>query len=374
VRVAFCIDNMNVGGTELNALRTARHLLERGVGLSVFSLSSEGPLLQRYAELEVPVHVLPIESLYGRTAWRYGRELARTLRHERTQVLHAHDLYSNVFAAPWSRLAGAAFIASRRWWKGPARRVQRWANRCSYALADRVLANSPAVGELLTTTERVRPSKVIVVPNFLEEEAFETPPPGWREGLARELALPEERLVIGIVASLSPIKDHATLLQAVATMVADWPQLHVVLVGDDRGRRSQLEALTAELELQERVHFAGQRPAAPSLHHLFDVSVLTSTSEGMPNSIIEAMAAGRPVVATSVGAVKDAIADGITGVLVPPRDVQALRSQLNLLLGDPRRRNLLGAAGRKKARAQYSVAAAIEPLLGTYLSLAGRTR
>ena len=145
MRVAFCIDNMNVGGTELNALRTARLLVREGVDVRVFSLSDHGPLLEQYRQLDVPVHPLPLGRLYGGQALRRGRELMGLVRRHRVQVVHAHDFYSNIFAGPWARLGGASFIASRRWWEGPERRAQRWANRAGYVLAHRVLANSPGV-------------------------------------------------------------------------------------------------------------------------------------------------------------------------------------------------------------------------------------
>ncbi len=372
LRVAFCIDNMNIGGTEMNAVRTARLLREAGVELRVFSLVTEGPLLDRYAELGIPVHLLPIRRLYGRAALDAGRRLLAMLRLHSVEVVHAHDFYSNIFAAPWARMAGTAFIASRRWWEGPDRRAQRWANRASYALAHRVLANSESVADLLVRTERVRRSRVVVVPNFLDDEAFNPPPPGWRESFARKLGLSAGGLVVGVVASLSPIKDHATLLRAVAALAGRWPGLRVVLAGADGGSQPSLEGLAAELGIADRIRYAGLCPNHPSPHHLFDIAALTSVSEGLPNSVLEAMASARPVVATRVGAIPDAVVDGETGLLVPPQDPEAVAGALDALLRDPERRVRAGAAGRDRARAQYSSAAAIGRLCRLYRELARR--
>jgi L-malate glycosyltransferase len=369
LRVAFCIDNMNVGGTEMNALRTARHLLDHGIDLSVFSLTTSGPLLHRYAELGVPVQFLPIGSLYGKRAVRYGRQLAATVRREGIDVVHAHDFYSNIFAAPWTRLAGAAFIASRRWWEGPDRRAQRWANRWAYMFAHRVLANSPSVATLLTDIERVRRDLVTVIPNFLEEEAFRRPPEEWLHGLAGELRLPAARRVVGVVASLQPIKNHSMLLRAVAVLAASHPDLVAVLVGGDGGTRSDLERLAAELGIADRVRFAGFRPSLPSPHHLFDISALTSDSEGLPNSVLEAMAAGRPVVATAVGAISDVVEDGVTGYLVEPGDVVALADRLGRLLDSGELRAQMGAAGQAVAASGHMPDAAIERLIALYADL-----
>lgn len=375
LRVAFCIDNMDVGGTELNALRTARHLLSASVDLRVFTLNADtGPLCQRYTDLGVPIHVLPLKRLYGRNAIARGREMVDILQRRSVQVVHAHDFYSNIFAAPWTRWAGAAFIASRRWWEGPDRRGQRWANRGAYVLAHRVLANSMSVGELLVRRELVPRKRVVIVPNFLDEQAFEAPPPGWVDAFARELNVPEGSLVVGVVASLSPIKDHATLLRAVASLAADWPRLRVVLVGRDAGCRSSLERLAVELGILERVHFAGQRSNHPSAHNLFDISVLTSVSEGLPNSVLEAMACARPVVATAVGAIPDVVRDGENGFLVEVGNSEQLKDRLQALLKDPALSRRLGAKGRERARHEYSAGAAIGQLLATYTSLAQQVR
>lgn len=369
LRVAFCIDNMNPGGTELNAIRTAPHLLAAGVDLSVFCLSDDGPLLERYAALGVRVDPLPLRSLYGRSALAAGREMRRIIMGRGIGIVHAHDFYSNIFAGPWVRSARSRFIASRRWWEGPASRAQRWANRASYLLADRIVANAPRVAALLTNQERVPKRRVVVIPNFVDDAAFDQPPAGWVDRIAHELALPEERVVIGVVANLSAIKDHATLLTAVASLAPEHPSLHVVLVGNDGGSRADLERLSKELGLATRIHFAGHLPNLPSPHHLFDVSVLTSISEGMPNSLIEAMAAARPVVATAVGAVPDAVVEGETGFLVPPRSPEILGERLAHLIHDVALRRRLGAAGKMRAEAGHRAPAAIGPLLEVYRAL-----
>jgi len=370
LRVAFCIDNMEFGGTELNALRTAPHLLAAGVELTVISLTGTGPLIERYEALGVPIEILPLRRLFGRASWHYGMSLARTIRQRKIQVVHAHDFYSNIFAAPWARLGGAAFLASRRWWEGPDRRSQRIANRASYMLANGVLANSESVGRLLVEHDRVSRRKVTVIPNFVDDSAFLPPQPGWIDRTAASIGLPAHRIVVGTVANLSPVKDQRTLLSAVATLASGWPALHVVLVGRDGGSQRDLENHAALLGIADRAHFPGFMENLPSPHHLFDVSTLTSVSEGMPNSIIEAMAAGKPVVATAVGAVPDAVLHGVTGLLLPPSQPTSLAKLLESLLQQPGVRVQFGEAGRSRARASYSRQAAVSSLLSLYHSLA----
>jgi L-malate glycosyltransferase len=368
IRVAFAIDNMEAGGTELNAVRLAERLDRDRFSLRVVCLRAEGPLVARYVAAGIPIESFPIRSLYSRSAVRQGARLARFLRSHRVAILHAHDIYSNAFAVPWARVAGARTIASRRWWEGFQSPAWRLTSRLSYRAAHAVLANSASIGRLLVEAQGVPPARVAVVPNFLDESAFERPAPGLLTALRQELRLEGAAPVVGIVANLLPVKDHATLLLAAAILRRRRPELRVVLVGDGPCR-ADLEALAASLGLGGAIVFAGRRPNVPNLHHLFDISVLCSTSEGLPNSILEAMAASRPVVATKVGAVSDAVIDRETGNIVAPADHEQLAAALDELSGDTVRAARIGRAAAARARTHYSARAAVDALESLYLRL-----
>jgi glycosyltransferase involved in cell wall biosynthesis len=307
--------------------------------------------------------------MYGPNALREGLRLRRYLRD--VDVVHSHDMYSNVFATFWARAAGAPVVLSSRRWEVFPRRVYALANRLAYRSSDCVVANSPWVAKLVRTGEGVAADRIAVVPNFVDDAAFVAPRPDERARLLAELGVPRDALVIGIVANLSPIKDHATFLRAVARLAPAWPSLHAVLVGEGSCRPA-LEAQAREAGIADRVHFAGLRPHTPNLHHLFDVSALTSTSEGFPNSLVEAMAAGRPVVATAVGGVVDAVEEGVTGLLAPAGDDARLAELAASLLEQPVRRRAMGAEGRARAQARYSASAALGALEGLYESLLAR--
>ena len=372
LRVLFCTDNLGVGGTELNAVRTAERLVGLGVNLRVALLGSDGPLRERYAARDVPVHPFPIDSLYGACAIRQGRAFAAFCRERRVDVVHCHDAYSNVFGSIWGRAARVpGILVSRRWGATHNNAKLRLANRLAYRLASRVLANSASVGASLVRDEGVARRRVVVVPNFVEAEAFEPPGAGERAALRAALGLPASGRVVGIVARLDPVKDHATLLRAFALLAARLPDVHLAIVGDGPCREA-LEALAAGLGPAGRVHFAGMRPNRPNPHHLFDVSVLTSLSEGFPNSVVEAMAAARPVVATDVGGMRDALLDGATGRLVPAGDPAALADALASVLEDAAGADAMGRAGRERAEALFSAEPVIAGLLALYGELARR--
>jgi glycosyltransferase involved in cell wall biosynthesis len=173
---------------------------------------------------------------------------------------------------------------------------------------------------------------------------------------------------VGIVASLLPIKDHATLLRAIAPLVARWPELRLVVVGQGP-ELEPLRALGAALGITDAIRFAGHRPQHPSFHFLFDVSVLCSVSEGFPNTLVEAMAAGRPIVATDVGGVGDAVRNGDNGFLVPASDPDALGRALSSLIQDGRLRSIMGAVGARRARDEFHASRVVSSLERLYENL-----
>jgi glycosyltransferase involved in cell wall biosynthesis len=351
LRIAFLVDGFAVGGTELNAVRTAEAIDRSRYDLTVLGMRRDGPLLERYRAAGVRVEDFAFRGLRHPDAVTMVPRHVRWLRAHGIDVLHAHDKYSNMYGALIGRLARVPLlIASRRFENHGARRFAV-GNRVAYHLADRALANSDGVGALLVR-EGIPPAKVAVVPNFLDDAAFEPAPPAARAAFAAELALPADAIVVGCVARLVPVKDHPTLLRAFADVARAEPRAVLVLVGDGPSRAA-LEALAGELGVAHAVRFAGQRENAVNLHQSFDVSTLSSVSEGFPNTVIEALAAAVPVVATDVGAVRDAVVDGRTGLVVPAGDSAAFGRALLALVRDPARRAALGAEGRRLALARY---------------------
>lgn len=368
IRVAFCLDSFGIGGTELNAVRTAEALDFNRFELYVMYLQNRGPLRARYEDLGVRMAHFPISNLYSPRTAVQGFQLARLLRRWGIDVVHAHDIYTNIFAVPWARLlGGCAVIASRRWWYEAPRPELVTLNRWVYSLAHRVLGNSNGVVKLLSDEEGVAPDKIIEIPNFLGETAFESVDEASSIAQRRAWGLPDNVLVIGMVARLAPVKNHALLLRAAVQLGL----FHIVLVGDGPSR-AELEHLAQQLGIASRVHFTGEVISPLNLHQFFDVSVLCSTSEGFPNSLIEAMAAARPVIATPVGGVTDVVEDDVTGMIVPVDDEAPLVRALRMLEADPQLRTRLGEAGREAVRAKFSQEIVIEKLAALYEKLAAR--
>jgi glycosyltransferase involved in cell wall biosynthesis len=367
-RVAFFIDKFGVGGSELNAVRTAEALDPNRIDLRVFHFDEEGPLRKRYEALGVQMVHLPISGFLSWSSLKQGWRLARELRRWKAQVLHAHCVYTNIFSAPWaSLLGGCRVIASRRWWHFSPRPGLSTANRYAYRLADRVLANTEAVAAMLYRDEHVPQNKVVTIHNFLDDTAFQVADASRSAAQRSAWGVPDGAVVIGIVARLHDVKNHTLLLEAFAQLDHG---AHLVMVGDGPMRGS-LEQLAANLGISKRVHFAGEVVSRENLHAHFDISVLCSHSEGFPNTIIEAMAVARPVVSTPVGGVVDVVQDGVTGLLA--KDATAFASALRRLCNDAPLRERLGHAGQALVSSRYRRAKVIENLSALYESLARKT-
>lgn len=373
--VAFVIDNMRLGGTELNAVRTAERLDRDRFDLRMFCLNAKGPLADRYRAMGVPVTEVPVRSLYGPSMVRTGLHFARELRRQGVQIVHAHDMYSNIFASIWGRVARVpVVITSRRWWHTCPNRKLRAGNRVAFRLSDAVLANSAAVARSVHEEAGVASAAVWTVPNFADDHAFEPLTPAERALVRRGWRVPGDTPVVGCVARLDPLKDHATLLRAVASLRDGVRRVHLVLIGDGE-MRGALERLAADLAIADHVTFVGEVRDGQNHHRAFDISVLASLSEGFPNTLVEAMAAGRPVVATAVGGSVDAVVDGETGLLVPPGAPHELSAALKRLLDEPDTRSLMGRAGQERARRLYDARRTVGTLEDMYERLlAGAAR
>ena len=369
VRVAFCLDSFEIGGTELNAVRTAEALDPKRIELSVFHLQTHGPLRSRYERLGVRMTHVPIPNLYSPRTAIQGIRLAKMLRDANVDIVHSHDIYCNIFVVPWARaFTRCSIIASRRWSYYAPRAGLARINRLSAQFAHHILANSSGVADVLTVEEGVPRKKIVEIPNFLETNAFVAVSPADRAAQRRAWGIPDGAFATGIVARLRPVKNHVLLFKAAAQLD---DQFHLMIIGDGP-LKAELESLARKLRIESRVHFAGEVVSDRNLHQFLDVSVLCSLSEGFPNAVIEAMAATVPVVATPVGGVIDAVTDGVTGILVPLNDPAPLADALRTLEANSALRAQLGGAGRDAAHAKFSQEIVIEKLSSLYEILAGR--
>jgi glycosyltransferase involved in cell wall biosynthesis len=235
--------------------------------------------------------------------------------------------------------------------------------------ADRIITVSDSLHAQFEGIGAAAQSKLFTISNGIDLCAFAQPDPAWAR---RELGLPENAPVVGMVARLAPQKGPLEFVRAAALVSRRFPEVRFALVGDGP-LRPQVETLARELGVANHLTLAGHRAEAPALTQAFDVAVVASLSEGSSLTAMEAMAWGKPVVATAVGGVREVVADGETGVLVPPGDAQALAEAIARLLADRQKAQILGEAGRRRVEREFSLMRMIERTQEVYLATAHAT-
>ncbi len=345
MRVHFLASTLARGGAETVALALSRGLGRRGHEVRWSLLREAGALgntLDETVDLRAGLAPgrIPLGAI-GRLRRRLaGSEALYVLDHQNAVVMAG-------MAAPLAgvRRRVVAIHTTGLWGGGPS--LGR-PFRAALAGYHAVLALSPGHARYLIDNERVPEEKIRVVQNGVDLGRFENLP---GRGKARDrLGLPAGAEVVGSVAMLRPEKNQGLLLEAAARLRPLHPDLHVVLVGEGPGRE-KLAARAARADLAGAVHFLGARADVPEILPAFDLFVLPSLPlvETQPVAVLEAMAAGVPVVATRVGDLAALLEDGRAGTLVPPGDVDALAEALEGLLQAPSERGALAARGRSVA-------------------------
>ncbi|MHB2148718.1 glycosyltransferase [Calditrichota bacterium LG25] len=288
-------------------------------------------------------NALPFLEVKVRHGWdlQAARKIARFIGENRSNILHAHSSHALSLGLLVKLLAPSVkLIASRRVdfsVKKPLVGALKYNNR----LIDRIVCISENIANVLTA-DGVNPAKLSVIHSGIDPDRFKAQP---AEDFRKELGISREHLVVGTVAALVGHKDYPTLLRAAALVVKRHPRVTFCAVGEGADR-PQLEELHRRLGLGDRFRFVGFRADLDRFYALFDVFALSSYKEGLGTSVLDALACGLPVVASRAGGIVEMIEDEKNGLLVPPRDEQALASALLRLLQDEALRKRLSRNAR----------------------------
>ena len=372
-RVLHLLTSFEVGGTERQAVELLKRIDRRRFDVSLAALRLEGPLYQEVAAIFPRVPQFPLTSFYNANAAKQLMRLRGLMIGERVDILHAHDFYAGLLGAAAARLARVRVIACQRHMRLSDRRVHEWGTRFTHRLAHRVLVNSEAIRDHLLADGHIAPEKIIVIRNGLSAAAERAVLDSdgrakRRAALLRELNLEEGAKLIGLVARLQPVKGHRYFIAAASRIAAAEPNAHFLLVGDGALRR-EIEEQAAQAGVNDRVHLLGARDDAATIAAGFDVAVSASLSEGLPNAVMEAMAAGAPVVATSVGGTAELVIDGATGFLAPPTDADALARRILDALLDPEQSARMAAQGRRRILDLFSMRRMVESVEQLYAEM-----
>ena len=364
------IDSFDQGGSERQAVELTKGLYHSGkYKVHVACLNDHGVLR---TELEqIGFHDIPefkLTRFYNLNGAKQVRRFAQLLRDLNIDVLHTHDFYTNIFGMAAAALARLkAPVASRRESSKRAshkRRVERGA----YRVARAVIANCENVREQLIA-EGVPQEKIVTIHNGLNTSRFAPRVDFNRAQALARLGLnvdPASKFVC-IVANLRPVKDHETFLRAMQLVSKEVPDAAFLLAGEGELLES-LQAIAAELGIGDRTFFLGRCRITEDVLALSEVCVLSSISEGFSNSIIEYMAASRPVVATDVGGAREALTDN-TGFLVEPGDFRKVAEHVIYLLRHPDVSQAMGQRAQMRATKEFSAARQLKRVEDLYEQL-----
>ncbi len=353
-RVLYLVDTLNVGGTETQVVQVALRLHSRSHPVVVGCLRAEGPLLDVLKREGVPV----FEFRKGKTLLSLNGvyqvlRLALFLRRQQFQTVHAHDLWSNLLGVPAAWLARTPIIISSRRYLADLDWYTPWRSkvmRMIYRLSTHVTVNSSSVRDLLVQRGGLPPEKIRVLHNAVDVGRVASAPRD-RDRLFPDIG--SQSKLIAVVANMySRVKGHTSLISAAPHVCRDIPGAIFVLIGDGE-ERLNLEKQVRQAGLEKNFLFLGHRSDVPELLACCDLSVLPSEAEALPNSLLEAIAVGLPVVGTCVGGIPEIIMDGVNGLLVPPKNPQALTEAILRILQDPHFAKKLSRGGQEMIRTHF---------------------
>lgn len=380
IRVMRIIARLNIGGPAIHVA-----LLTAGMRDNTFTTTlvtgqvgaAEGDMTYLADELGIAPVVIP----------GLGREISllddlraffallKQMLQERPHIVHTHTAKAGFLGRLAARLSGVPVVVHTfhghvfRGYFGPLRTAAfLWLERLSALMTDRILTISDGLRDDLVALRIAAPERITVIPLGLDLRPL-AESKKLRGRFRRELGWNNRTLLVGIIGRLVPIKNHDLFLKAAQEVRKALPQTCFVIVGDGE-RRSELEQMAAGLGLADAVRFVGWRRDLPAIYSDLDAVVIASRNEGTPVSLIEAMAAGAPVVSTAVGGVPDLLEDGKLGVLVPPDNVTELAEGVIRVLREGRGDRTLQAQAH--ALQQYDSARLVADMRALYQTLLQR--
>lgn len=365
IKIFYLIGTLDVGGTERQLVEMVTRLDRRRFSPVVCCLAMGGALEHDLRRSGIPVHVIGLRGIGPKriltnlpTITKELARLIRLLRAESPDIVHGFLFWAYVIGAFAARLARVPIvIASRRslsLFKADRPHyllVERFANRTT----DLFIANSEAVREDAIRTEGIDPGRIRVVYNGLDIDRFMK---GGGKDFRQQHDIPSDVPVVAVVANFIAYKGHTYFFDAWLRLLETHPRAVALLAGDGP-TRSQLESRARASGVAGSLRFIGTCHDIPALLSACTMLVHPSLQEGFSNAIIEAMAAGRPVVVTDVGGNREAVTDGVNGLVVPPSDADALRAAMMRLLDHPELAARMGQAGQERARADFNLAAMV---------------
>ncbi|MBU1727515.1 MAG: glycosyltransferase [Candidatus Omnitrophica bacterium] len=361
LRILFAIPRLANAGTEKHLLNLAKGLAGNGFEVTICCLFNLGMSLDCLGYDNIELVSLNRRSVYDP---RIIFDLLRICKKGKFDVLHSYLFAFHYLAVIPAKICGAPIIITTR------RELARWKKwhhnffeNLANLFTDKVIACSVAARDFALDTESLTVNKVNVIYNGVDLDVFK--PKDKNNIILDEFGLSDKDVVVGMVANFSDIKNHIYFLEGLVEVKKNTPGIKCLLVGDG-ALRVNIEEAIERLGLVGNVRLAGQRDDVADILSVIDIFVLNSLEEGLPNSILEAMACGLPVVATKVGGVSESVAHGESGLLVSPGALTDLAKAITALAQDKNLRKKMGCRSRAIIESKFSFQRMLEDYIDFY--------
>jgi len=372
MRIVHVIPDLDIGGAEAQMVTLISRLQGSSHSCHVFTLQPGGPLCSKLNSLGVSIYSYKLKKRdLLRAPWKIifaELKLIKIIRYLRPHVVHSFLPLVTFMGALAGRMAEVPLVITSR--RALGKHQERYillrpfdllANRLSH----RVTVNSMAVWEDTIERDHIDPKKLVLIYNGVDPQTFDSASP-FRKEVRKKLGITPQKNVIIVVANLILYKGHIDLLEAARKVLKHIPKTLFLLVGEDRGIGENLKRISIDLGIGEKVRFLGLRNDIHQLLAASDLSVLSSHEEGFSNVILESMAAGLPIVATNVGGNSEAVVNGVTGWLVPPKNPDAMAEKIVDLLHDPQKARSWGKQGRKRVNKKFTIERMVQEHIKLY--------
>lgn len=360
ISVLQVLYSLKVGGSEKLAFEISSHLDRSQFNPSVCALDLSGDLTQDLDREKIHYNVLCRQGL----ELDILRRLYRLIKTNRVDIVHTHHFTQLFFAALPARLAGARIIhTEHECFSYMESAFTRAMIKPLSSLCHGMTVVGPEVAGYFVRTIGIPRKRVLIIPNGVDITKFTSD----RSTVRHELGIAEHEMVIGTVGRLEPEKDQKTLLEAFRLVREVQPMARLVIAGSG-GMAQELQSYARRIGIAEYTSFLGTRRDVPRLLSGMDIFVLSSVREGLPISLIEAMAARKPVVASDIGSVRDLVRHDENGLLAVPGDIAAFSRSLLRLIESSHLRERMGDAGRLTVERSFSLPVMIRAYEGLYRS------
>jgi glycosyltransferase involved in cell wall biosynthesis len=347
-RILLLSTSLGLGGADRQILYLAHALLEHDYDVRLVSMTGLGEMGSRAAADGLPITSLEMQR--GRADRRSFHRLVSLLRKWRPHLLTSFMYHANLFGRVAGKWAGVPLIVTSIRSERNESVARDWLMRLTNWMDDACTTNSRQVADSLARRGLLPPHKITVIPNGVDVAALK-PSPDTRIRVRAELGVKPSEFLWLAIGRLLPQKDYPTMLQALRPLAGTR-----LLIAGRGPLLDQLKQLAGQLGLGSRVSFLGVREDIAELLAAADALVLSSAWEGMPNVVMEALAAARPVVATQVGGVGELVTPDVSGWTVPPRDPAALSQAMERMMRLPaERRREMGLSGQRHVAQYYSL-------------------